>query len=87
MIADARTLAEITQDALRVLYHELGLVNTIRFLNQFTLGFGNYTEERRTLLEEQTADEVLTDLRSYQAGRIPRTQDLQHPHSEQTTGS
>ena len=77
MIAEARPLTEITQDALRVLYQELGLVNTIRFLNQFTLGFGNYTEERRVLIEEQTADEVLAELRNYQAGRVPRPQDLQ----------
>lgn len=84
MIGEARPLTEITQDALRVLYHELGLVNTIRFLNQFTLGFGNYTEERRSLLEEQTADEVLTELRNYQAGRVPRPQDLLHQHPDQT---
>ena len=56
---------------------ELGLVNTIRFLNQFTTGFGNYTGERRALLEKQTLDEVFADLRSYQAKRTPPQQDLQ----------
>ncbi len=44
MIAETQPLTEITQEALRLLYRELGLVNTIRFLNQFTTGFGNYTE-------------------------------------------
>lgn len=77
MIAETQPLTEITQEALRLLYRELGLVNTIRFLNQFTTGFGNYTEERRTLLENQTLDEVLADLRNYQAQRPPRQQDLQ----------
>jgi len=75
MIADTQPLTEITQEALRLLYRELGLVNTIRFLNQFTTGFGNYTEERSAWLENQTTAEVLADLRSYQAQRTPRPQD------------
>lgn len=76
MIAEPQPLTEITQDALRLLYRELGLVNTIRFLNQFTTGFGNYTEERRVLLENQTIDEALADIHAYQDRRTPRQQDL-----------
>ncbi len=76
MIAEPQPLTEITQEALRLLYRELGLVNTIRFLNQFTTGFGNYTAERRSLLENQTIDEALADLHRYQARRTPRQQDL-----------
>lgn len=77
MMAELQPLTEITQEALRLLYRELGLVNTIRFLNQFTTGFGNYTEERRAWLENETLDAVLADLRAYQAGRPSRPQDLQ----------
>jgi hypothetical protein len=84
MIAELQPLTAITQEALRVLYRELGLVNTIRFLNQFTTGFGNYTEERRALLENQTLDEVLADLRRYQAKRTPRPQDLPSPILHET---
>lgn len=78
MIATPQPLTEITQEALRLLYRELGLVNTIRFLNQFTTGFGNYTEERRALLEDQTPDEVFAELRIYQAKRVPQPEDI-HP--------
>jgi len=81
MIAETRPLVEITQEALRVLYRELGIVNTVRFLNQFTTGLGNYTEERRALIENQTLDEVLADLRNYQAQRTPRPQDSVHRSS------
>lgn len=77
MRAKPQPLTEITQEALRLLYRELGFVNTVRFLNQFTTGFGNYTEERSVLLENQTVDEALVDLRSYQARRTPRQPDLQ----------
>ena len=76
MIADTQPLTEITQEALRLLYRELGLVNTVRFLNQFTTGFGNYTVERSAWLENQTTEEVLAELRSYQAQRTSRPQDL-----------
>lgn len=76
MIADTRPLTEITQDGLRALYNELGLVNTVRFLNQFTAGFGDYTEERRTLLGNQTLNEVLTDIHQYQSERDPHPQDI-----------
>lgn len=76
MIADTLPLTELTQEALRVLCRELGIVNTIRFLNQFTTGFGDYTAERQTLTETQTPAAVLADLHRYQAKRKPRPQDL-----------
>ena len=69
MITSMRPLAAITQEALRMLYRELGVVDTVRFLNQFTVGFGNYTEERRAVIENQTLEEVLAEVRAYQAGR------------------
>lgn len=67
MMEATRPLTEITQEALRLLYRELGLVNTIRFLNQFTTSFGNYTEERRTIIEHETLEEVLAEVYAYQA--------------------
>lgn len=69
MSLKTRPLTEITQDGLRVLYQELGLTNTVRFLNQFTAGLGNYTEERRDLLKDLTLDEALADLRAFQVQR------------------
>ena len=75
MIVETRPLTEITQEALRLLYRDLGIVNTVRFLNQFTTGFGNYTEERRALIENQTFDEVLADVLAFQATRPSRQRD------------
>lgn len=59
MITTAKPLSEITQEAIDILLREIGAVNTIRFLNQFTGGFGNYTEERERLFEELTLDEIV----------------------------
>jgi hypothetical protein len=76
MMAEPQLLTEITQEALRLRYRESGLSITLRFLNQFTTGFDNYTEAYSVLLENQTVNEALVDLCSYQAKRIPRQQDL-----------
>ncbi len=75
MIADTRPLIEITQDALRLLYRELGLVETVRFLNQFTDGFGNYTDQRRTWTESLTFEEAVSDIHAYQARRSGDSRD------------
>jgi hypothetical protein len=62
MIADTLPLAEITKEALRVLYKEIGVVNTIRFVNQFTTGYGDYTEERKVLFSHMTLDTLLVEM-------------------------
>lgn len=50
---------ELTQTAIRILVKELGIVNTARFIDQFTGGYGDYTAERDTLLPDMTVDEVV----------------------------
>ena len=59
MIARARPLAEVTHDAVRNLINEIGIVDTIRFLNQFSTGYGDYTKERDQLFRNVTLDDVL----------------------------
>ena len=59
MTIATRPLTQITVEALHLLYAQLGLVDTIRLLNQFTTGFGNYTEERWAIVEAQTLEEAL----------------------------
>jgi hypothetical protein len=56
-------IAQITQQATQVLVRELGAVNTIRFLNQFRAGQGDYTLEREQLFAEASLDEILSNLK------------------------
>ncbi len=42
---------------------EIGVVNTVRFLNQFTVGYGDYTAERDTLFADLTLDELLAAIK------------------------
>ena len=62
MIANTLPLAEVTKEALRVLYKEIGVVNTIRFVNQFSSGYGDYTEERKTLFADMTLDDLFNEI-------------------------
>ncbi len=58
-----KPLAEITQDALRILYKEMGIVNTLRFVSQFTVGYGNYTEEREQLFGDMSLDDMVAEIK------------------------
>ena len=55
-------LAELTTSTIKLLCREIGIVNTARFLNQFTMGYGNYTEEREQLLRHLTVDEIVAEI-------------------------
>ncbi|HEX9939675.1 MAG TPA: hypothetical protein VGB15_21250 [Longimicrobium sp.] len=61
-------LAEVTEQAIHVLAREMGVVNTMRFLNQFVTGSGNYTQERDILFQDISLDDVLSHIRRSSAG-------------------
>lgn len=63
MKTELKPLHEITQDATRILCKEIGVVNTIRFLNQFTAGQGNYTEERRQMFDGMSLDDIVSEIK------------------------
>ena len=62
MITDNMPLVEINQQAIRLLYQELGVVNTVRFFKQFTMGFGDYAQERDTLFGKKTLEEIISEI-------------------------
>jgi hypothetical protein len=71
MVTGARPLAEVTTEALKVLYKEIGIVNTVRFINQFTTGYGDYTQEREQLFADMTLDDIVSEIkRKRKTGRF-----------------
>ncbi len=60
---NTHTTSEINQKATRILFKQMGVVDTFKFLNQFTLGNGDYTKERARLLENVTLDEIIADIK------------------------
>jgi hypothetical protein len=41
----------------------MGIVDTFRFLNQYTLGSGDYTKERGEWLDDLTLEEIVADIK------------------------
>jgi len=62
MTTNAVPLAELNVTAIGILCREIGPVNTARFLNQFTTGFGNYTQERDSLFDHLTVSEIAAQI-------------------------
>ena len=63
MNVQVKPLSEITRHAIDLLSKEMGIVDTVRFLNQFTTGYGDYTEEREGLFKDLTLDEILATMK------------------------
>ena len=72
MTAAAKPLAEVTAEAIRVLCREIGPVNTARFLNQFSTGLGNYTDERDEILGNPSVDDLLAEIRARKKNGSPK---------------
>jgi hypothetical protein len=64
MSAHLQPISEISQKATNALVQELGVVDTIRFLNQFRAGSGNYTRERAELFSGMSVQSILTEIKS-----------------------
>lgn len=62
MNVETKPLAEITQEALALLCKNIGIANTIRFVNQFTKGYGDYTKERRELFADMSLEEIVNEI-------------------------
>jgi hypothetical protein len=62
MITEERPLIEINQQAISLLYKELGVVDAVRFLKQFTQGYGNYTQERESILANTSLDNIVNEI-------------------------
>ena len=64
MIVEEKTTYQLNHEALHVLYEHLGVTNAIRFINQFSQGQGDYTQERTKLLEGKSRDEIMKGIRA-----------------------
>ena len=58
-----KPLTEVTTEAIALLLREIGVVNTVRFLNQYSTGYGNYVTERDRLFGHLTLDEIIREIR------------------------
>lgn len=59
----ARSISEINRQATYILFKEMGVVETIRFLNQFSVGQGDYTKDRKKWLDKITMDDAISQMK------------------------
>lgn len=55
---------EINQRAKQALIQELGIVDTLRFLNQFRTGSGDYTAERAEFFKGESVDSIIAEIKA-----------------------
>jgi hypothetical protein len=63
MTVQTKPLTEITRRAIEILMREIGIADTIRFINQFTTGSGDYTTERDAMIGDLTLDQILSEIK------------------------
>ena len=62
----SKTPQEVIRQGYQVLVESLGVVDTLRFVQHFSSGHGDYTQERDGWLAQQSMDEVLNDMKQGQ---------------------
>ncbi len=64
MTTHLQPISEVTQRATNALIREIGVVDTIRFLNQFRAGAGNYTIERDQLFKGMSVKDIIREIKA-----------------------
>ena len=67
-----KTQNQIIEQGYKALIDSLGVVDSIRFLQHFDSGKGNYTAERHKWLNKQDVDDVLDDIEKLSTDNLDR---------------
>ena len=68
MSVHLQPLSEITSRAKNALIEELGVIDTLRFLNQFRAGSGDYTTEREQLFKGESVTSIVAGIKAQRKG-------------------
>ncbi len=64
MNTQTKPVSEINRQATHILFKEMGGVDTIRFLNQFSVGQGDYTKERDSWLNGISMNDAIAEIKA-----------------------
>jgi hypothetical protein len=64
MNVEIRPLSEINQKATEILVREMGIVDALRFLSQFSSGTGDYTKERKQWLDNLSLAQITSEIKA-----------------------
>ena len=62
-------ISELTNRARHALIQELGVVDAMRFLNQFRAGNGDYTAEREHLFQGESVKSIVAGIKARRSGQ------------------
>lgn len=65
MIIEQKPMCEVISNAIHILTSQIGHTNTARFINYFSVGFGDYTEERKQLFDRYTVDDIVKEIKEF----------------------
>jgi len=57
-------VSEVNKKATHILFKQMGIVDTFKYLNQFTLGHGDYTKERETWLKDFSFEDIVSEIKA-----------------------
>ncbi len=57
-------ISVVTQRGTNALIKEIGVVDTIRFLNQFRAGTGDYTTDRDKLFQDLSVEDIIGEIKA-----------------------
>ncbi|MBM4029649.1 MAG: hypothetical protein FJ280_30260 [Planctomycetes bacterium] len=69
MSIEAKPLSQVVSNAIRILTSQIGPADTARFINHFSAGLGNYTEERKQLYARYTVHDIVREIKKDKARR------------------
>jgi hypothetical protein len=61
-----KTQQEIVRQGYQVLVESLGVVDALRFIQHFSPGQGDYTQERHAWLDQASLEDILTAMKQRQ---------------------
>ena len=64
MNGEVKTINEISNKAINLLLSNLGAENTLRFLNQFSAGSGDYTKARKNMYKNLSLDQLVFEIKN-----------------------
>lgn len=64
MNVEISPLSEINRQATAILVREIGIVDTLRFLSQFSTGSGDYTQERGQWVGNLSLEQITSEIKA-----------------------
>ena len=71
-----KTQQEIVQQGYQALVQSLGTVDALRFIQHFSPGQGDYTEERHTTQPQPPLEEILAAIRDHREDTTARYDEI-----------